>query len=157
MVACKNLAAFGDDRLKGDNVPVLGLLAAVGEDLLHETPGPDAGFLDFLQAHAGRVAGVRVGDGQLGVAQDGGEDVVEVMGDAAGQLADGFQLLRLPELRRQFQFAGHIAFDRHIVDNPALVIPDGRNGGVLFVKFSVLAFVAKMAVPHLAAFEHIPQ
>ncbi len=35
---------------------------------------------------------------QLSVRLDDGEEVVEVVGDAARQLADGLQLLSLPEL-----------------------------------------------------------
>ena len=38
----------------------------------------------------------RLQEGQ--VAEDGGEDVVEVVGDTAGQLADGLHLLGLAEL-----------------------------------------------------------
>ena len=35
---------------------------------------------------------------QVGVALDDGEDVVEIMGDAGGELADGFHFLRVAEL-----------------------------------------------------------
>ncbi len=36
---------------------------------------------------------------KLEIAEDGGEQIVEVMRDAAGELADRFELLSLPQLR----------------------------------------------------------
>ena len=35
---------------------------------------------------------------EVGLHQNRGEEIVEVMGHAAGQLADGFEFLRLPDL-----------------------------------------------------------
>jgi hypothetical protein len=41
--------------------------------------------------------------GQCHIAHDPGEQVVEVVRDAAGQLADGFHLLRLAKLRLELR------------------------------------------------------
>jgi len=52
------------------------------------------------QVHAavrGSTLGQILGD-ERGVADDGGEEVVEVVGDAAGEDAEALQLLRLLEL-----------------------------------------------------------
>ena len=40
-----------------------------------------------------------------------GQDVVEVVGDAAGELADGFHLLRVAELRLELALTGDVAAD----------------------------------------------
>ena len=41
------------------------------------------------------------GFGQVGVADDRGEDVVEIVGDTPGEGADGLHFLGLPKLRLQ--------------------------------------------------------
>ena len=46
---------------------------------------------------------------QLGVADDGGEEVVEVVRDAAGELADRLHLLRLTQLLLEALPLGHVA------------------------------------------------
>ena len=48
---------------------------------------------------------------QGGVAHHGGEQVVEIVGDAAGQPADRLQLLHLPQLLFQRPAAGHVGED----------------------------------------------
>ena len=48
----------------------------------------------------------------LGVEQDGGQHVVEVVGDAAGQLADGLHALRLGELGFRVLLVGDVGHDR---------------------------------------------
>ena len=45
---------------------------------------------------------------QAGVALDDGEQVVEVVRDARGELADGLHLLRLPELVLEMQPLGDV-------------------------------------------------
>ena len=45
-----------------------------------------------------RIVGRELLEQQVGVAEDRGEQVVEVVRDAAGEPADRFHLLRLPEL-----------------------------------------------------------
>src|SRR5712692_3003463 len=47
----------------------------------------------------------------LGPALDGANDVIEVVGDAAGQLADGFKLLHLAELLFERPPLGHVLGD----------------------------------------------
>ena len=45
---------------------------------------------------------------------DDGEDIVEVVCDAAGQLADGFHLLRLAELGFRGLLLGQVAADEEV-------------------------------------------
>ena len=45
------------------------------------------------------MLGSQLPGGELGVAEDHAEEVVEVVGDAAGELADGLHLLGLEQLR----------------------------------------------------------
>ena len=65
------------------------------------------GALGAGQRIVERAFGARFDDAALGdaeIADDDGEQIVEVVRDAAGQLADGFHLLRLPQ-RLLGQFA----------------------------------------------------
>ena len=77
------------------------LAPAEGQDLLHQTARAQAGLLDLLQADPGAVLRRQVNLRQGHIAQDGRQDVVEIVGDAAGQGADGFHLLRLTQLPLQ--------------------------------------------------------
>jgi hypothetical protein len=58
---------------------------------------------------------------ELGVGEDGGEQVVEVVSDAAGQAAHGFHLLCLPELGLQRLVFRHVARIHH----------DALDGGIV--------------------------
>ena len=77
------------------------LVAAEGEQLAGERNGAVGGGLDHLQA---RFAAVRVdvAPQQVARGEDHGEDVVEVVGDAAGKAADAFEFLSLDQLRVEF-------------------------------------------------------
>ena len=66
-------------------------------------------WISSSEAPASRPATVGQLAQQRGVAVDDGEQVVEVVGDAAGQPADRFHLLRLAKMRLR---AGQLAFRR---------------------------------------------
>ena len=59
----------------------------------------------------GGAALAGLGQQQIGVAADHHQDVVEVVRDAAGQLADGFQLLRLSQLGLEPAPVFHLLLD----------------------------------------------
>jgi hypothetical protein len=61
--------------------------------------------LEVLAERASRRLGLAVG-GERQVAEDALQDVVEVVRDAAGELADGFHLLRLAQLRLELRALG---------------------------------------------------
>ena len=71
------------------------LAAAEGEQLAGEGCGALADLLGGPDGHSGQIAARQQ---ERGVAVDNGEDVVEIMSDAAGQLADGVHLLGLAQL-----------------------------------------------------------
>ena len=101
----------------------LPLTAAEGEDALHQFLGAATRLADLVETHHRRVTGADILASQLDVAEDGTEDVVEVVRDAAGQRAEGFHLLRCAQLRLQCpalplgveairDIVGHAAHDR---------------------------------------------
>jgi hypothetical protein len=51
--------------------------------------------------------------GKVGVAHDPGEQVVEVVGHAAGKTSNGFELLRLKQLLLQPPAFGHVHHETH--------------------------------------------
>ena len=88
----------------GDDVhrpPLRRFLPAEGEDLVHEVLCPVAGIQNLCQVPSG-LAVDGVVQGKIGEADDGEKDVVEVVGDAACQRADGLHLLRLAQLPLEF-------------------------------------------------------
>ena len=91
------------------------LAAAEEEQLAREIGGALGGGANLAEAldRVGRQ--VRRLAGQLGLQQDHRENVVEIVRDAAGELADGVHLLRLPELLlhpQPFRDFAHVAMDR---------------------------------------------
>ena len=65
----------------------------------------------------------RVGE-DLDRAGDDGQDIVEVMGDAAGELADGFHLLRLPDPVLGRDLVGEVA-DEAVEDEAVAALQRG--------------------------------
>ena len=73
-------------------------LAAEGEDLRDQFAGTFGGVQDTVEKV---LYGMIVGEfaaGEVGMAEDAGEEVVEVVRDATGESANGFHLLCLKEL-----------------------------------------------------------
>ena len=64
---------------------------------------------------AGRVARLHLAEEHPRVAQDDRQDVVEVVGHAARQLADGLELLRLTELILEALAVGEVERDRDVL------------------------------------------
>ena len=74
------------------------LAAAEGQELTGEGRRALSGMADLsMSARIDRLTR-NVLKHEVAEAQDAGEEVVEVVGDAAGQLSHGFHLLRLPQL-----------------------------------------------------------
>src|SRR5690606_40933015 len=74
------------------------LPAAEGEELVGELTGVLGGPGDLREIGAERAVRVEAAGDELRVAQDHGEHVVEVVGDAPGELPHRFHLLGLAEL-----------------------------------------------------------
>ena len=125
------------------------LLAAEGQQLAREAGGAVGGFLHFFHAGAQRIAGLHLVEHQLAVAFDDGEQVVEVVGHAAGQPAHRFHLLRLAELLFQSAPLGDVLGDHLEALEVALVIaqsaaaePHGDGLAIFALPASLHAFDA---------------
>ena len=94
---------FSDDREEAGGAAWLLAAAAEGENLGDEVAGAVARGDDVLDVGAEWMGGCQVEVGELGVAKDDAEDVVDIVGDAAGEGADGFELLSLAELALEFE------------------------------------------------------
>jgi hypothetical protein len=77
------------------------LLAAEGEELAGQADGSLTRPFHLLEVGLHRIARLEVAKRKGRAAQDYGEDVVEVVCDAARQATNGLHLLRLPKLRLQ--------------------------------------------------------
>ncbi len=73
-------------------------LAAEGENLLDQVLGPQPGLADLIEI-TGEVGIRRTDvDRHLRIADDRAEDIIEIMGDSAGQGADRLHLLGMDQL-----------------------------------------------------------
>ena len=75
------------------------LLAAEGQQLPGQRGGAVGRALDFLDVLAAAIVHRQSIQQKIRIAEDRGEDVVEVVRDAAGKTADRLHLLRLAQLR----------------------------------------------------------
>ena len=74
------------------------LFAAESQQLAGEIGGALSRLANLLDPLPQWIAGLVLAEQQIAVAVDYRQQVIEVMGDAAGQAPDALQLLRLPEL-----------------------------------------------------------
>ena len=70
--------------------------------------GAGTGLENLLKIFIYRVDRIRLGQGQLCMAEDHAEHVVIIMGDPARQLSDRFHLLGLTELLREVALDGDV-------------------------------------------------
>src|SRR4029453_9916903 len=87
-----------DDVVEIDVAHFNGLAAAEREQLPGERAGPLRVLLEIRHCFSHFFRNATVQRYLLSAAQDHCEDVVEVVGDAAGQASNGFEPLRLTEL-----------------------------------------------------------
>jgi hypothetical protein len=92
---------FADQRRERPDREMLRLASAEGKDLLHQAARTGRRLLDLFEVVGRRMRRLEFLARQRDVAEDRGQDVVEVVGDAARQGADGLQLLRFAQLRLQ--------------------------------------------------------
>ncbi len=99
------------------------LLACEGQQLLREVAGAHNTLLDLCQVAAdGVVAGQNKPD-QVGVAADGGQQVIEIVGDPTGQPPEPIEFLGLKKLCLELFTIGYIL--RHPGDS--LHLPSGNG------------------------------
>ena len=99
--ACQHLVHARNQLVQVDQTRLDDLSARKGQQLPGQ-PGRTHGRIAHLaQQLLGLIIATQPLTGQLQVAQDGGQQVVEVVGHAAGQPADGFHLHRMLQLLLQ--------------------------------------------------------
>ena len=105
----QHLVHVGHDGVDVQDLRGEHLAAAEREQLARELRGPEPGVLDLFDVLAPLVLGRGRVQQQLGAAEDGREEVVEVVRDATGELAHGLHLLGLAELLFELAARGHVA------------------------------------------------
>ena len=84
------------------------LAARERQQLPHQTRRPVGVLLDLHDVLKRRIGRAMVGEQEVGIADDGGQHVVEVMRDAARELADRLHLLALREVLLQRALLGRV-------------------------------------------------
>ncbi len=103
---------LGERVLEVDDRGPQRLLAREGEELADEGGGAVGVLADLHQVAVLLVGDVVAHQQQVAVAVDRGQEVVEVVGDAAGELADRLHLLALDELGLEGLELGGVGEDR---------------------------------------------
>ena len=88
------------------------LLAAEGQQLPDERGSAIGGFADMVKRGSQSFILLRFLLHQLAVAFDDGQQIIEVVSDAAGQGADGFHLLLLTKLLLHLAHFGDVLHRR---------------------------------------------
>ena len=101
----------GDDRVERERLGLPLRFAAEREQLAREARGARGGLRDLADIVGDRMRGPEILAREVGVGADHGEDVVEVMRDAAGELADRVHLLRLSQLIFELARLRHVDGD----------------------------------------------
>ena len=117
---------FPEDFLDVERQPLLLGLAAEGQDLLDEIAAAFAGLEDSPGIFAFEAFGGQILHQHFRQSDDREKNVVEIVGDAAGQIPDGFHLLGLEKARFDGFAFGHVLVDA--------VDFNGVAGGVLLHK-----------------------
>ena len=86
-------------------------LAAEGQQLAREPRGTRASLLNFRNVSLARIVRIEIRQQQLAEPENHGQQIVEVVGHAAGQPSDGFHLLRLLILLLQCVAFGDVQGD----------------------------------------------
>ena len=109
--AVQQVRELGERVLEVDDGRAQRLLAREGEQLAHQRGGAVGVLADLHQVAVLDVGDVVAHQQEVAVAVDRGQQVVEVVGDAAGELADRLHLLALDELRLEGLELGGVGED----------------------------------------------
>src|SRR5438105_11464644 len=112
---------FRDDAIEIEHFRLQHLPAAIREQLSRQRCRPLGGLANLLNVRSLRIARWQIAEQELRVAENGGEQVVEVVGNAAGELADGFHLLGLPELLLEVALLADVPLGAPDTHQPALL------------------------------------
>ena len=89
---------LGDDECDLDRFALRLTPSTKCQNLIHELFGAFAGADDVLNVGIGAAFGRGVSKGHVRVAEDGSQNVIEIVSDAARQRSDSFHLLRMAQL-----------------------------------------------------------
>ena len=103
------------------------MLAAKGEKLRGEDRGPARRVADFTDVLFDLALHLEFVEEQIAVAEDRGEKIIEIVGDAAGQLTKRLHLLRAHELVLQLFARGHIHEGADETNGRASRVPDDQR------------------------------
>src|ERR1017187_5073664 len=103
-----------------------------------------------------RIRGVDFLLQNFAIAEDHREDIVEIMSDASGKLADRLHFLRLTKLPFQFSLLGHVLLNSDEVGDDSKVIQYRSDGHLLSVECGVLSPIDHFAMPDMPLQEGIP-
>ena len=106
--AAEQLMHFGDGAVQRQHLGLHRLLAAEGKKLLDQIGGAQGILMDEVDLVERRIARGVAHQQEFGIADDDGENVVEVVRHAARKLAHRLHLLRLREFRFQRLLIGNI-------------------------------------------------
>ena len=155
----EHLVQLGDERVDVEERRFHELLPGEAEQLPGEAARGLAGAADLVERLPDRVIG-RAGppSSHPGPAEDHGQQVVEVVGDAAGQPADRLHLLGLAQLLLQLQALGDVFLDGDEVRDGARTCPaTGVIALVLGIQGAILAAVGDLGVPRPPGEDRLPQ
>ncbi len=123
---------------------------------MDQVPGPQGAGIDFGQAAADGSVFRNIIHQHLGMAHNGKQDIVEIMGNPSGQGADGFHFLGLPQLFFHPDLLGNIPFHCHKIDDFAGRIKNRGNCGIFRIKRAILFFIGHSAVPGGSGSDGLP-
>ena len=159
----EKVESFGDALVQVDIARLENLAASKSQELARECGGAFGLLMDFLEMAAEASAFLGLFHADIGPAHDGADHVVEVVRDSTGELADGFELLRLQELLFKGQAFRDILDDdfRALavlfgVDDAAAAEPHGDDFGVFAFPFDRSVNLSACLVP-FAEFSGIPR
>jgi len=102
-------AGFHDEVVEIEDAGLKQLPAAESKQLAGERGGAVGDFADLLAIGPGGIGGLDLIEGEVAVALDDGEEIVEIVRDAAGETAEGVHFLRLAKLVFELFALGFIA------------------------------------------------
>ena len=99
---------FADDVAQRQHARLQRLLAREGEKLAHQRRGAQRVLVDLVDLLERGIARLVAHQQEFGIADDDGEQIVEVVRHAARELAHGLHLLRLREFGLERLLLGHV-------------------------------------------------
>ncbi len=126
----QHLLDADDDGVEVEDLGRQHLLAAEGQELARQRRRSLPGLAHLFQQRSHAVLGREGGQQRVTVAKDDRQQIVEIVGHAAGESADRLHLLGLQKLRFQPTTRADVMEDQHGAAQTAAVVADG-GGRVL--------------------------